>query len=193
MGKSRQFIVLLNFRDFKRSEKDNNSSGWLVTDSVGTLWRLFTIAVVFASSGLSCKDPYDDCDVSDFHQCHREQNLDSVAIANALLGRFRWEYAMNCSVVTKDGPKNSAAFAGVTIEFLNDGTCLVHRPNSTSTFHWSLSRLSNGSGFEIKDTTQPQPHFPPHDSLWGRVRLCGDRLLCNAGYVDGVDNFFIRD
>jgi hypothetical protein len=95
---------------------------------------------------------------------------------------------LNCSV--RDGDKDSHYYEGLSIEFLADGRFVLYRPNSTSYFQWTLDSAAY-NGWKILDPERIP--FPPHETLYGRIRLCGDRLLANDGNLDGADNFFVRE
>lgn len=136
-----------------------------------------------------CEDPHEPCDFSALHQCHNDQAFDSLKLANALVGKWRWDYMLNCSAVV-GGAKNSSNYAGLTIEFRADGTFVLNRPNSTSYFQWQLDSIPY-YGRQVVDPNRAGA--PPHETLWGTLRLCGDRLLSNASYRDGIDDFFIRE
>jgi hypothetical protein len=150
-----------------------------------------TSAIILVASvllGISCTDPHEECDLGEFEKCHTDQALDSSQMVQAFIGKWRWEYLLSCSS-PKDA-KNSDNYAGTAIEFFADGNFTLHRPNSTSHFQWRLDSIPY-DGWRIVDPTRTP--MPPHASLYGRILICGDRLLANNGYVDGADNFFMKE
>ena len=157
----------------------------LVKSPIPFLTRAAVICILLTQFW-NCREEDNICNYTSFFQCYYAQSLDSAKLASVLIGQWQWEYAVVCTAEKKD----SEAYIGTSIEFLSDGTCLVHRSQSTSTFKWILHRLPANQGFAIRDPARPV--FPPHDSLWGQAVLCGDTLLCNGGATDGTDNIFTR-
>jgi hypothetical protein len=121
--------------------------------------------------------------------CHNDQKFDSARLANALVGKWKWDHTLNCSVVVGGG-KNITNYVGLTIEFQADGTFVINRPNSTSYFEWQLDSIP-WYGRRVVDPNRAGA--PPVETLWGTLRLCGDTLLSYSSYRDGLDDFYIRE
>jgi hypothetical protein len=155
--------------------------GSLAMKFIGVVLVLLLIA--------SCREPDEPCDFTSLHQCHNEQGFDSLKLAKAIVGKWKWDYRLNCSAVV-DGAKNTSDYGGLTIEFRDDGTFVLNRPNSTSYFQWELDSIPH-DGRKVVDPNRAGA--PPHESLWGVVIVCGDKLLANDSYRDGMDNFFVRE
>jgi hypothetical protein len=155
---------------------------------------LSLIAVLFLGLILvmvRCEDPSDMCDFTEIEKCHRTQNPDSLTLANSLIGKWIWSHSLEC---TWSGTKDITSYAGHRIEFRADGTFVVYWPENTiSNLQWKLNGPT-GNGWTVVNpaVTRPFPE-PPHGSLRGFLRVCGDNLLARDDYRDGGDNFLVRE
>jgi hypothetical protein len=112
-----------------------------------------------------------------------------MKLAATLVGKWKWDYILNCADVV-GGAKDDSVYDGLSIEFKADGTFILFRPNSTSTFQWQLDSIPY-YGRRVVDPNRNGA--PPHETLWGTLRVCGDQLLSNDSYRDGHDNFYVRE
>ena len=120
----------------------------------------------------------DTIDVPAFWQCNKNQNLDSTAIANKLLGSWVWA-KQSCW----DDNKVRAADKNVIVNFnINGNFNKVENGTVITQGTWKLKIVdSNMYGLEL---TQPSQY------LHGRILFCDNEVLFNDSYRDGCDNVF---
>lgn len=154
---------------------------------------LFSFLIV-ALVALACKDKYEACDYSEINECYVQLALDSAGMRSRLIGKWRWELSLDCAgTYSKDGPEDDTRYAGLVVEFFSNGEGRYQGNNAIGNFHWSISIVHTFKpAYEILDETVT-PILPPHRSLYGRIRLCDDRLLLYDSGSDGSDNYFRRE
>ena len=120
----------------------------------------------------------DTIDVPTFWQCNKNQNLDSTAIANKLLGSWVWAI-QSCG----DVPTVKTADKNVIVNFnINGNFNKVENGTVITQGTWKLKIVdSNMYGLEL---TQPSQY------LHGRILFCDNEVLFNDSYRDGCDNVF---
>jgi hypothetical protein len=115
-------------------------------------------------------------------KCNSRVARDSAAIHGALIGKWKWEFI---SCFWNPEKANGDDFKTLAVEFKSNDTVEVKVDNAiTQKSSWKVKALSDGS-FSVVTT-------PIVLQLPGRIMFCGDRVLFQDSYVDGCDNYFIK-
>jgi hypothetical protein len=131
-----------------------------------------------------------ECDMQELMDCSTRYLNDSLGLAKAIPGKWKWEYQLSCFVISNDDPSDDQSYEGLIIEFRTEGSGEYTRKNNTGRFTWQLRRRDNRLFFEIDNATNVP--FPPHDTLYGTIFLCEDKLMMSSRAEDGTDNIFKR-
>jgi len=124
--------------------------------------------------------------VDDIDSCHFELNLDSLQIANNIIGTWQWVYEFGTGTLKTF--ESSSSQLGVSIQIKSDGSLIVFRDgelDSEMTWH-----LENHTGGGVSDWYLV---CDPFNSLAsGYVRICDMYLALKNSYTDGSDHYFKR-
>jgi len=118
----------------------------------------------------------------DMFDCHKNASWDSAGIANALIGKWEWEY-IACYYAPDQA--NNKEYQGLEIEFKVDNTLdIIENEIKTQTSTWKLVMEDRGwYGIDAN---------PYVTQLIGRIVLCEDVVEFNKSYIDICDNWFRR-
>lgn len=148
--------------------------------------RLLLIAILLSVLFVACKEvfvPRAPASLQEMWDCNEDSGLDSLALRNALVGEWEWEY-VSCFWTPNEASKTSSD--GVSITFEPDGSLIVYETGKlVEAATWQLGPGDSGT-FEMQ--TNPRVNY-----LYGRILLCKDRVLFNHSYIDGCDNYFKRN
>ncbi len=146
--------------------------------------------LIFATSLIwlneSCKKDNADSDsvkidMKGLWECNEDQNYDSTKLAAKLVGNWQWFiYSCYWSGTTNKADKD------VRVTFTSYGTFWV-KENSVIVTQGSWALKDEDSGILGLQLDTPSQY------LYGRILLCDDQLLFNHSYIDGCDNFFVRN
>ncbi|MFK7924041.1 MAG: hypothetical protein AB8H47_18930 [Bacteroidia bacterium] len=146
----------------------------------------FATILIVSSLVLACREmnpPEPPVSMQAIWDCYQSSNLDSLALRNALLGEWEWEY-VECYWAPEEASNISSH--GVSIYFDANGRLAVKLDNTfLESATWELKKGDSGL-FEL--ISEPRITY-----LYGRVLLCEDRVLFNDSYVDDCDNYFKRN
>jgi hypothetical protein len=113
-------------------------------------------------------------------QCNQAQNLDSNAIHNKLIGKWKWA-KQDCfwSGKTKKADKN------IVVTFNANGTFYVNENGLVITEgNWKIV---------VEDKTKWGLQLSqPSLYLNGAILFCKQQVLFNHSYIDGCDNLFVK-
>lgn len=146
------------------------------------LYLSVCLAILFAS----CEEAEvnSEFNSSDYWAAHHLQQWDSTSTANNLLGTWTWKYNVCCPFtkgfegVKKDKENLKVKFTTNTIEVVQNGEI-------TQTSNWSINRKNEALyGLEMDN---------PIHQLYGRILFSDNKVLFNDSYLDGADNYFIKD
>lgn len=152
------------------------------------MYRLVLILTVVLFA-VACDNSEKKCDQQDLMDCSTRYLGDSLGLANAIAGKWKWENQLNCTGFADD-PIDKKIYQGLVVELRADGTGQYTRNNNLGRFTWELKRRGKPLFFEIDNATNVP--FPPHGSLYGTIYLCGDELMMSTRAQDGTDNIFRR-
>jgi hypothetical protein len=115
-------------------------------------------------------------------RCNSQVARDSAAVHDALIGKWKWEF-ISCFWSTEKA--NGEDFKTLAVEFKTNDTVEVKVGDVvTQKSAWKVTGLSDGS-FSV--VTSPLVLQLP-----GRILFCGDKVLFQDSYVDGCDNYFVK-
>lgn len=115
-------------------------------------------------------------------KCNRQVTRDSAAVHDALIGKWKWEFI---SCFWKPENANGEDFKTLAVEFKTNDTVEVKVDNViTQKSSWKVRTLNDGNFSLILNPIVVQ--------LPGRILFCGDRVLFQDSYVDGCDNYFVK-
>ena len=142
--------------------------------------RLLFVSLAILTGIISCKkDQNAKMDIQSVLQCSQSQNLDSVAIANKLIGSWKW-IRQNC-FWTGNRPIDKV----IKVRFRNDQTFSVYEgsiPLTQGT--WKLRRMLTADwGLNLSSHSK---------YLVGLIRFCDNYVLFLDSYRDGCDNLFVK-
>lgn len=135
------------------------------------------ILLVFATTiSYSCKKLTINLD--NYYECSRPVSSDSTAIAQKLIGSWRW-ISKSCFWEGKLKPSNKK----ITVSFNNNQTFSIkEHSNTIARGSWKLV-VADGSFWGIESSTSS-------DYIIGRILFCKNELLFNDSYRDGCDKLF---
>ena len=138
---------------------------------------IFLASLSFVFQIQSCKkDPSTDI-TQRLWDCNASQHFDSTKLATSMLGSWQWTESFSESIIKAD--KN------IKVVFTSSGTFTVTEDASVKTQgKWGLKIVDSGIlGLTMDNSSE---------FLYGRILLCGDKILFNDSYRDGGDNLFTR-
>lgn len=135
---------------------------------------------------ISCKetDITESFDITTYWQAHHEQSWDSTSTANQLIGRWIW-IRTNCCGETQYPSSSNVAGDGIQVRFSASSIDLIDNGEVTQSTPWSVSLIDGDLyGLEMDQ---------PIQQLYGRILFAGHEALFNHSYIDGADNYFLKE
>lgn len=147
------------------------------------LFSIFLSLVLYACSKETRQDFVEDPDYSNFYICHTNAKWDSLRIAKALPGLWKWE---RISCYWEQRNPSSFLYLGLTVEFKPDQTLQVRREGELlHSAKWQLRKEGAFRTYSLQ--TEPMVHY-----VRGLILFCGNKVEFQESYIDGCDNRFVR-
>lgn len=127
-----------------------------------------------------CKKEEHEHSLSEFWNCRQQNQLDSAELLQELQGKWDWEFV---SCYWTPDKANDREYKGLQIFFADpDSLELLQNGATVQVSKWKLIR-ADGSYFGIEAD-------PPVLQMQGRILICDNKIVFNASYFDGCDQFF---
>ncbi len=148
--------------------------------------NIFTISILIAfgcnkSSDLPLEKINLKYNIETIWKCHYKSAWNINTIKAKVVGVWEWRYIECCGESTKPY-QNETEAKGLKIQFNNNGTGILIDNDAIGDFTWNIVPRDNDS-FGLNC-------IPLISSLAGRILFCDDIMMCNNGYVDGVNNYY---
>ena len=115
--------------------------------------------------------------------CYQQQEWDMQSLREELIGRWRWVYSVN--YWAPDEGRNTES-EELQVHFEDDSTLtVIRRGDVEQTTTWTVV-VRDASLFGI-DTDKSV------GNLRGRILLCDNLIEFNNSYIDGSDNYFVKE
>lgn len=148
--------------------------------------QLLFITAILVTIFYSCEeaDVLAEFNTTDFWESHHSIQWDSTSTANELLGSWVWEYNVCCPLgVTFEGADKTSE--NVKVTFTPTAIQVIVDGEETNNTKWGIRKIGeNLFRLNMADTIP---------ILNGRILFAEDKVLFNASYIDGADNYFYKE
>ncbi|MEL6556735.1 MAG: hypothetical protein AAFQ94_01035 [Bacteroidota bacterium] len=148
--------------------------------------QLLYIFTVLSMLFYSCEeaDVLAEFNNSDFWESHHRVQWDSTSTANELIGTWVWEYNVCCPLgIAFEGSDKTAE--NVKVTFTPAAINVSVDGEETTNTQWGIRKI--GENLYRLNMADAIP------ILHGRILFAEDKVLFNASYIDGADNYFYKD
>ncbi len=144
--------------------------------------QVFAFFIIFSTLTACRKDLADTSafQLTPYFNCHNQARWSQSSVFDSLIGTWQWQY-VKCD---ESGFSSFEKNRTLTIEFKKDSILTVVKGGNTSKTRFTIVP-EDRTDFAIKqDSTIAQ--------LDGRIYFCDNKVVFNASYIDGCDNYFVK-
>jgi len=114
--------------------------------------------------------------------CHEEETWNIDAVNSFIVGEWEWEFI---SCYNSRSSANDFQHSGLVVEIKSDNTLkITSKDQLIQTSNWELS-MEDDQLFRLEVN-------PSIAEIKGRIFICKDKILFDASYQGGCDNYYKR-